>query len=248
MIICFMYKHVGEKIRDIRRIKNISQQKLADVIGVTHQTYQYHEKTGNFDTHKLLKLAPVLACDFNTIFDLNSSEISDNKIIQTPEPPSIHIHYGSIAPEHVNPGDYEFIPLHDTKAAATPAVMDIADGQKNDYVCIPRTITHKHPYTEAFKVIGDSMSPVLEENDIVGVSIYKTAPDLKNYSRHSIYFCQIDDGYGIGYTLKKIQIMKNRYLLLIPINTSHDVMQIDLEEEKNYSPIVGRVVWMSRQF
>jgi phage repressor protein C with HTH and peptisase S24 domain len=125
--------------------------------------------------------------------------------------------------------------------------MDIANGNIDGWACVPSEVLRASCKTEAFRVIGDSMYPNLQDGDIVGVCIFDMPPDLDNLDPDIIYFCQIDNDYDIGYTLKRAKVANNRYLTLIPENKKHDVMILDLWEEKGYSPIIGRVVWIWRE-
>lgn len=62
--------HVGRRIRDRRRALEISQEKLAEGIGVTFQQVQKYEKGANrVSASKLFQTAGVLQTDISHFFD-----------------------------------------------------------------------------------------------------------------------------------------------------------------------------------
>lgn len=68
--------HVGKRIRDRRRALGVSQEKLAEGIGVTFQQVQKYEKGSNrVSASKLWQTAGVLQTDISHFFDgLKSAE------------------------------------------------------------------------------------------------------------------------------------------------------------------------------
>ena len=66
-----MYKHVGDKLKSIRQKKGLTQPVMAAELGVTYQTYQHYERTGNIDAHKISKLIKFLGISYDDLFNLD---------------------------------------------------------------------------------------------------------------------------------------------------------------------------------
>jgi phage repressor protein C with HTH and peptisase S24 domain len=197
----------------------------------------------------LVRLAQALEIPVSYFFGESPLPSEEKESVLKPvEVPDINAIYSNVSKEEINQDDFIAVPLHETKAAATPAVIDVANGVTEGYVLIPGEIAKKYSRIEAFRVIGDSMKPELLDGDIVAVAVYDMPPDMFSLNKACIYFCQIDDGENIGYTLKKAEIYKNRFLNLIPVNQEYATMTLDLYDEKSYSPVIGRVVWSSRRY
>ncbi|ADD67717.1 transcriptional regulator, XRE family [Denitrovibrio acetiphilus DSM 12809] len=244
-----MYKHIGEKIKDLRRIKNYTQVKIADILSITYQTYQHHEKTGNFDSHKIIKIANALGVDYNTIFDLETpASLAKNRYSSPLVSSDVQVYYGNIPPDVINKNAFEFIPVRETESLAGSSVMRITNNKTLRWVCVPNSASNKFCELKAFHIRDDSMEPHLCKGDIAGVCIYKAVPDLNSLNSEFIYFCQLDDNYGTGYTFKKAKVIKEQFLTLIPENRTHDAIVVNLSEENASNPIIGRVVWIWREF
>ncbi|MGE4266297.1 MAG: helix-turn-helix domain-containing protein [Deferribacterales bacterium] len=67
-----MYQHVGHKLKSIRNKKGFTQPQIAAELGVTYQTYQYYERTGNIDAHKVSKLIKFLNISYDDLFNLDT--------------------------------------------------------------------------------------------------------------------------------------------------------------------------------
>ena len=66
-----MYKHVGDKLKSIRQKKGLTQPQVSAELGVTYQTYQHYERTGNIDAHKISKLIKFLNISYDDLFNLD---------------------------------------------------------------------------------------------------------------------------------------------------------------------------------
>lgn len=149
-------KYIGNKIREFRLKKNITQEELAEYLNTTSQTvsrYEIGERKTNQDI--LFKLAeyfnvsindffPPLSFDNANIVDINSNIIK--------------------------------IPVYGTIKAGIPieSQTDIID-----YVDIPKEWTKGGKEFYGLKISGDSMFPKYQENDIV---IFEHNEDLSQFN------------------------------------------------------------------
>ncbi|WP_277657220.1 LexA family transcriptional regulator [Seleniivibrio woodruffii] len=142
--------------------------------------------------------------------------------------------------------DYIKIPLYESKAAATPGVLDVAkDEQKGELVIGCAELEHKGTL-HAFEVRGKSMFPLLDDGDTVVIQTngILTASDI---NRHDIYLCEIDDGFGThGLTLKRVKVDK-KGLILTSINPDFEALYIEMQKGKMLKDIIkGRVIRVVR--
>lgn len=232
----------------------LSQLKIAEKAGIDHINLNriLSGKRKSTSPETLNNIAKALNISLSYLFGespLPSPEKPD--FLKPVEVPEVKLFSGAVPVEEINPDNMVMIPLMETKAAATPAVLDISSEKQEGFIPMPADIACRYEEVRAYRVIGDSMYPELHDGDIVAVSMYVNfKPDLRGYNRNKIYLCNIDDSMGIGHTLKKIRIVEDRYLTLISVNHDYEPMVIDLnDEEKGYnSPLAGVVVWSSRRY
>jgi len=142
--------------------------------------------------------------------------------------------------------DYIKIPLFESKAAATPGVLDVArDEQKGELVIGCAEMEHKGTL-HAFNVRGKSMYPILDDGDTVVIQAngITTAADI---NRHDIYICEIDDGFGThGLTLKRVKVDR-KGLILFSINPEFEPLYVEMPKGKMLKDVIkGRVVRVVR--
>lgn len=58
---------VNERIASYRRLANLSQNKVAELMEMKHSTYSQMERSGSITTDRLVKLAKILDVDVNDI-------------------------------------------------------------------------------------------------------------------------------------------------------------------------------------
>lgn len=143
-------KYIGEKIRKLRLQKNITQEELAEYLGVTTQAVSRYElgdrKTDNDILFKLADYFKVSINDFFPYFD-NAEVINISRNIIK-------------------------IPVFGNIKAGTPmeAQQDILE-----YVDIPREWTKGGKQFYGLKISGDSMYPKYQTDDIV---IFEQTDDI----------------------------------------------------------------------
>lgn len=142
--------------------------------------------------------------------------------------------------------EYLKIPLFDSKVAATPDVLEYCtDDTKGELILKSDELEHKGTL-HAFQVRGDSMMPVLCDEDYVIVQ-RNGAITADMINRRSVYLCQIEDVTGEGLTLKRVQMVE-RGLLLISINPDFPARFIELKNKSLDTVIKGKVIRSWRQY
>ncbi|KAA0259520.1 LexA family transcriptional regulator [Deferribacter autotrophicus] len=244
-------KEIVNKLRVA--IKNSSKpaKKIAELAGISEVTlYRIlngQRNLNNLDT--LQKLAKALNLPLGYFFgeaDMQNKALNDFDNI-----PDIRILYGDLESlKELDLSGYLKIPLMRSKAAATPYVIEISNDDIDGWVCIstdkiPKNISEK---CFAFRVKGDSMEPMLQENDLVAILPYSSQPDLFSLKYSNVYLVRMPDGNGeYGLTLKHIKVIDRNTVVLVSDNKNYEPVTINLRETPGFK-VVGRVVWMWREF
>lgn len=155
-----MAEYLNSNIKYLRNEKKISQQNLADEIGVDRSTVSRIEN-GEIETtvDNAIKLANVLNISLN---DLVSKDLRfDNA-------------------EILKNDNIAMIPVYGTIKAGIPieSQSDIID-----YVDIPKSWTKGNKKFYGLKISGDSMFPKYQENDIV---IFEENEDIEAYKNKDV--------------------------------------------------------------
>ncbi len=203
-----------------------------------------HRKFTKLDI--LYKISKTLGVSFDYFF--TNSDVAENPESFL-EDKYIDIFYGDKKeldkkyPSHIK------IPLLRSKAAATPTIMEISSDEIDGWVCIsaenvPKNISER---CFAFQVKGNSMEPMLKENDLVAVLPYSEPPALDTIIPSNVYLVKISDGFGeYGLTLKHIHHVDDRAIELVSANKKYPNKRIDITEPDSLQ-IMGRVIWMWRE-
>lgn len=249
---CKLAFMVGNKLRKILKERGYSQVAFAEMVGVEYKTLNnYITGRREPDLATLKRIANVLKVPVGYFFDeidINNIKGLDIKLEKIPE---VKLHFGNREdiPEDIRVQDYEFIPLMESKAAATPGVLEIATDIIEGWACIHTSrLPKNNGDLFAFKVTGDSMLPELRANDIVAVQRYSIPPDPVRITLNNIYLVRLPDGVNdYGLSLKRVQVADDRHIILVSDNPKFRPHLIDLERDVGFA-IVGKVVWMWREF
>ncbi len=197
------------KIKEIRRARNITQQQVANYLGISQQSYRRYEtvdtKTISPDT--LLKLAKYFGITVNYLLDIDKNEVEKGFKI----------------------------PVLGTIPAGIPieAIQEIID-----YEEIPIEMASKGEFF-GLKVKGNSMSPRIEDGDVV---IVRKQDDADNGD-----VCVIMVN-GFDATLKQIKKDTNG-ITLVPFNKEYKPMFYNnLEIQELPVRILGVVVELRGKF
>lgn len=153
-------KYVGERIKELRQKKNVTQQELGEYLNTTSQTISRYENGILEPNHNVLyKLADFFSVSINQFFPeikFNNAEFVglDTNVIK--------------------------IPVYGTIKAGIPieSQADIIE-----YVDIPKEWTDSGKNFYGLKISGDSMFPKYLENDIV---IFEQCEDIEKYNNKDV--------------------------------------------------------------
>lgn len=195
-----MPKFFNRNLKYIRSKKNISQQELADKIGVDRSTIsRWENEDMDATVEKALQVANVLNVPFPEFF---SEDLTfDNAEII-----------------NINP-DTVMIPVLGVIKADIPI-----EAQENiiEYIDIPKEWTKGDKQFYGLKVSGDSMYPNYDENDIV---IFEKSED---YQKANSKDCAVMvNGYDA--TFKKV-LIQNENIILQPYNNKYDIAIYNKEQ------------------
>lgn len=219
---------ISDRIREAVEIRGINIAKLADMLEIEpFSLYRNLKKGKGIALPRLTEIANTLKFPIGFFFGENT----ENEENQTESDGKV---------------DYIKIPLYESKAAATPGVLDVAkDEQKGELVIGCAELEHKGTL-HAFEVRGKSMFPLLDDGDTVVIQTngILTASDI---NRYDIYLCEIDDGFGThGLTLKRVKVDK-KGLILTSINPDFEALYIEMQKGKMLKDIIkGRVIRVVR--
>lgn len=195
-----MAEFLNNNIKHLRIAKKLSQQDLADKVGIDRSTISRIE---NNEIETTVPTAEKIAESLNVSFaDLVSKDLRfDNA--ETID----------ISSEIIK------IPIFGTIKAGIPieSQSDIID-----YVDIPKTWTRGNKKFYGLKISGDSMFPKYNENDIV---IFEQSNDVDLYNGKD---CAIMIN-GTESTFKKL-IVNEQGIVLQPYNTAYDIMMFSKEQ------------------
>ena len=211
-------KYIGNKIRNLREQRNLTQEEIAEYLNTTPQTisrYEIGDRKTNQDL--LFKLAEYFKVSINDFFpplsfdNASIADISSDNTIQIPV-------LGSIK-------------------AGTPieAQEDILE-----YVDIPTEWTKGGKLYYGLKISGDSMYPKYNENDIV---IFEHIEDFVSAQKKD---CAVMVN-GFDATFKNVTITENG-ITLVPLNINNsDNYQPTFYDNEQINSLPVRIVGIARE-
>lgn len=214
-----MAEFLNNNVKHLRSIKGISQQSLADKIGVDRSTISRIEN-GEIETtiDNAIKLAKV--------FNVNLNELVAKNLISFDNASIIDISSDTIQ-----------IPVLGSIKAGTPieAQDDILE-----YVDIPKDWTKGGKQFYGLKISGDSMYPKYNENDIV---IFEHIEDFISAQKKD---CAVMVN-GFDATFKNVTITENG-ITLVPLNINNsDNYQPTFYNEEQIKSLPVKIVGVARE-
>ncbi len=214
-----MAEYLNNNVKHLRNIKGISQQSLADKIGVDRSTISRIEN-GEIETtiDNAIKLAKVLNVDLNELVAKDLIAFDNASIID-------------ISSDTIQ------IPVLGSIKAGTPieAQEDILE-----YVDIPKDWTKGGKQFYGLKISGDSMYPKYNENDIV---IFERIEDFVSAQKKD---CAVMVN-GFDATFKNVTITENG-ITLVPLNINNsDNYQPTFYSEDQIKNLPVRIVGIARE-
>lgn len=92
------------------------------------------------------------------------------------------------------------------------------------------------------RATGTSMSPIIEDGSLCIIDHGQRDPERLRGD-----FVALNDEYCC--TIKRLKLSADRrFLIGDPFNPEHDPVTIALDEERDYPPIIGKVIWSDRQY
>ena len=211
-------KYIGNKIRNLREQRNLTQEEIAEYLNTTPQTisrYEIGDRKTNQDI--LFKLAEYFKVSINDFFpplsfdNASIADISSDNTIQIPV-------LGSIK-------------------AGTPieAQEDILE-----YVDIPTEWTKGGKLYYGLKISGDSMYPKYNENDIV---IFEHIEDFVSAQKKD---CAVMVN-GFDATFKNVTITENGITLVPPNINNSDNYQPTFYDNEQINSLPVKIVGIARE-
>lgn len=211
---------IGEKIRDLRKSKNMTLEELGNKVGVGKSTVRKWEtgQIANMRRDKIQKLADALSVPVWELMGWESPQTAAKDVEQ------------SLKNSISNIRRITKIPLLGSAPCGKPN-LTFDDYRYAEFIDFSH-YKHKDEYY-ALRATGDSMYPKIEDGDIMIVHYQQ---DVEN---GQVAIVRVN---GDEATCKKIRKYKHG-IELIPINTNYDRIFYTSEEVKNLPvEIIGRVV------
>ena len=206
---------IGDRIRETRVNKGLTQQQVADSIGVTYQNIsQYERGLRKPKNETLLQIADALGVSVYELIGFNGANTNDVPIAVLQQ--QLHQHKQSDLPSNVRTISSlhrQRIPLIGGVAAGEP-IYDPEDA--GVYVESPVDAD------AAITIRGDSMIPTYQDGDLVYI---KTRPDVPEGAVAVVF---LDDEATIKHVYKR-----PTGLTLWSDNTAYAPMNIEFEDYNN---------------
>lgn len=218
---------IGERIKHLRELKNITQTELAQIIGAkTYTTVSKWESNDNFPKGKDIKiLADYFDVTSDYLLGLNNNKRNEITYIYNQlEKPRQQKVYNFAERQLEKQNETKVVRIYGKTAAGEPLTY-------GDDVIEEREVKHVPKHAECALVVqGDSMEPEIKDGSIV---FYKQQENIEN---GEIGIVEID---GDGVTCKKVKFdYDNDKVVLQSLNDKYK----DVVLEGNRVRIIGKVV------
>jgi SOS-response transcriptional repressor LexA len=228
---------ISAKVRALRGER--SQQYLADRIGISQAAIDKIEKGGNASAQTLIALGNIAGepdCwAFWGAAGMDIDKLLDRAMSKQKERVGgSHTRQRAISGTEVASMDFVEVPLlKDAAAAGTPRLID--ERLIEERLPMPRAFCPHPEHTTCIHVVGDSMSPILEDGYIVAIDAFSVdIPYLYNRMVAAI------DPEG-GVTIKWLR-RSGKVDLLVPQHVSQRHSPLVITGEPGWQ-IIGRVAW-----
>jgi repressor LexA len=206
---------IGDRIRKTRVNKGLTQQQVADSIGVTYQNVSQYERGLRIPKNEtLLKIADALGVSVYELIGFNGANTNDVPLAVLQQ--QLYQHKQSAFPSNVHPIStlhHQRVPLIGSVAAGQP-IYDPED--LGVYVESPVDAD------AAITIRGDSMIPTYQDGDLVYV---KARPDVPEGTVAVVF---LDDEATLKHVYKR-----PTGLTLWSDNTAYAPMNIEFEDYNN---------------
>jgi phage repressor protein C with HTH and peptisase S24 domain/DNA-binding XRE family transcriptional regulator len=219
---------VGERLREQRVRKGLSQEQMAEAAGIPIETYKKYERNKRMPGGDALG---ALARMGLSVAELLLGDRADSP--------------GQAATAEQPRAGYVYLPLYDVRAKAGAGAVVEAEQQvdalafKEDW--IRRELRAAPADLRLIYVEGDSMEPDLRAGDIVLIDHTDTTA-----RREGIYVLRMEGALLV----KQLQRLPGGIVKVLSRNAAYEPFTVPLTslEESNEFAVVGRVVWACRRF
>lgn len=219
---------IGHRIKQVREEKKLSQEELANALGMHKSTIQRYE-TAQIEKIKL----PVIEAISQTL-DVNPEWLSDKTDVRT--------NY-STSDSPVERLRSQSVPYEPGKMIPIPVVGRVAAG----YTCLAETDVECYELVDSESILdgyeymwlqvkGDSMEPLILEGDLVLVRLQ----EMVNTGDYAVVIVDEEDGL-----VKQLEISKNS-ITLISVNRYYPPREFQ-SDDINRVRIVGKVTEIKRK-
>ena len=226
------------KLKELRKAKGVSQQEVANFIGVTRTSYtQYESEKRGVSAEILSKLADYFGVTIDDILGRAEDEEQPQQTSLTNfDPANIPLKYPKSATHPT--------PRLENETALIPILGSVRAGYDNyaiqnveGYIRVDEALKAAHPEAFTLRVTGDSMEPELSHGDFV-----ICLPDAEIRNNDVVIVC-INGEIG---TVKRIRFDKDG-LTLIPRNTQYKQIHYTPEEVETLPVTIQAKVIESRR-
>ncbi|WP_368264309.1 XRE family transcriptional regulator [Enterococcus innesii] len=233
---------IGQRIRNLREMKNMTQTELSQSLGMkTYTTVSKWESDDNFpkgrDLKKLSELFGVSSdylLGLNTNKNISSIETIYNQLEKPRQTKVYNFAEQQLEEQNSNVVQFPVQNNHEEVQAylsAGTGILNYYEADK-DIVEVPADAP-EHDWI--FKIVGDSMKPLFDTGDIVYVDEFKQGIDTIQNGR--IYVVEVD---GEAYIKKVYVYEETKTLRLVSLNK--DYIDLLFRFEDSDIKFIGRVI------
>ena len=217
---------LGNRLKDIRKLNNVSQEQFAEIIGVSKKAYwNYESDKRTIPTDILLNIAHAYRINTNWLIsgegEMILTEDAVNKALQTTDSPKTE----TLEFIHINPSCGNGTICYE-KPEITPVTLGVDLIKKILRVSNPKNL-------KIFKASGDSMEPTIWDEDVLLVDV-----GIMDCNNSGIYI--LTKNYD--YYCKRLRININNDLDIISDNKNYPIETVTKFNENMDIRIVGKVI------
>ncbi|WP_336148593.1 S24 family peptidase [Acinetobacter ursingii] len=241
---------LGSRLKFLRKDKKMTQQQLADEVGVSKTSVIYWEKDENIPKHeslillsKVLKTSPdwlLSGKERTSINNFNMQEFMDKHGLSKGDQSSFDVNniQSPVVAQYAEDDGFIWIDIVEASFScgtgeAIEFHFDVINGK---FPFPPSFFKTKHVHPDCMKIIkakGDSMSDFIKDNDFVGIDISQT--EIVDGEIYAVYF----EGEGM---IKQIFKEEGGKLILHSLNPKYRDREVTEQNGLNFR-VMGHQFW-----